>query len=194
MLPSCLGVLTAIIATLVLDRAREPEAGPGVADRVLMGSPPSGVTSMEPPESSPNQIALVPHPSLPEDPEHEARETQRRQLIHSWFEQHERTEADPVWAPPAIERVTPGLERAAAEAVARVFDIDCRRITCMATIEWADFATAQATYQRFLAEVYELNCTRTILLDPPEDPSVPYQSRIFFDCSDERPLARDPGI
>lgn len=196
--PAALGAVSAVVVTtLINDRESEPR--PPV---VVRGHPGSAAATLE---RTPRTVLMVEgqrgtrlagsggtqltgETGPRETEEEEETETRRREAFQSQLAAHDASERDEGWALNAERRVGPGLDEAAQRIGAAIVDTDCRRITCTATIEWADYATAQSTFGAFLTQFYELNCLRTILLDPPSDPSAVYHTRIYFDCNDETPL------
>lgn len=182
-LPSFFGFLTAVVVNQwfrddVAHGEQTLSVRAHVSDHGASGDAPSGA----PPDRGGERAV---------DPPSDEELAQRRDALREMFESHDRAVRDPAWADAATERARAGLARAAAEAGATVRGLDCRRITCTATLEWPRFGDAQDRYSTFLTHAYELNCTRTIVLDPPADPEAVYSTRILFDCADERPLTGD---
>ena len=63
----------------------------------------------------------------------------------------------------------------------RLLGVDCRTSTCLATLEFPNFAAAKDQFPRFVEHVYDVPCGRTAMLDDVEDPAAPFQVKVFFD-------------
>ena len=72
----------------------------------------------------------------------------------------------------------------AAEAGFEVSSVDCRSVTCVATLNWSNFEHARTTYADVLHYAYDANCAREIILPRPGDESLNYDATVIFDCAD----------
>ncbi len=108
------------------------------------------------------------------------------------LDRHARESIDAQWSARAVQSLESDLEQLQVRAHGRAVRVDCRTTMCVATMEWPTHTEAVANYAHLLHGDYEVNCTRSILLHEPDDPTRPYQARLVFRCGDRRPTLAGP--
>lgn len=103
----------------------------------------------------------------------ELREQQRR-----FLEAHAREEESPQFESTWTRRLSERLGRMAKDEGFRVAKVSCRSRTCIATLEWSDFARAAQGYAPILHQ--SAPCHTSTFLEPPEDPSEPYLHLVLY--------------
>ncbi|QSQ26645.1 hypothetical protein JY651_17675 [Pyxidicoccus parkwayensis] len=130
--------------------------------------------------------ANVPPPPLPPTPEELA---QRREAGMEMFEMkvdaYQQERMDPAWADPARKSLETSmgtlLTSLPADRRGHLLNVDCRTHSCMATLEFPNFAAAKDQFPRFVEHMYDVPCGRTAVLDDAEDPTAPLKVRVLFD-------------
>jgi hypothetical protein len=97
---------------------------------------------------------------------------------------HARETLDPVWAGATGAGIDEGLRAAAGDGAFTVVGVDCRERTCVAELEWPDFATAAARWPEALHAPVRASCATGVLLDPPADGAAagPYRASVIYEC------------
>src|SRR5690606_5151550 len=68
-----------------------------------------------------------------------------------------------------------------------VVEAECKTTMCRASLEWEDYEAAKRTGLRLPErQLPGLNCNRHIWLDEPADPTKPYSTDFYLDCTDQR--------
>ncbi|MCY1023800.1 hypothetical protein [Pyxidicoccus sp. MSG2] len=130
--------------------------------------------------------ANVPPPPMPPTPEEQV---QRREAGMEMFEMkvdaYQQERLDAVWADPARKSLETSmgtlLASLPAERRGNLLGVDCRTHSCMATLEFPNFAAAKDQFPRFVEHIYDVPCGRTAVLDDTEDPAAPLKVRVLFD-------------
>jgi len=156
-----------------------PTAAIPLGRAAIFPTPPAGAHSTgtaphEPPEAPPAILADM-------DPE-QARlyyENEHQRKI----EEHYTEVVDKAWQ----RRTTPMFEHdlgiVAGEAGFEVSSVDCRSVTCVATLNWDNFEHARTTYADVLHYAYDANCAGEIILPRPADKSLNYDATVIFNCA-----------
>ncbi|MBM7119200.1 hypothetical protein [Archangium primigenium] len=114
------------------------------------------------------------------------REEARRRLLRyqqERLDQHARAPGDATWSRGARDAFGADFAALTREQPFTVRDIDCRSHTCVTTLEWPSYAEAVQGHAHLLRHPFAMDCTRSILLPEPEDPTARYQARLFLDCA-----------
>lgn len=130
--------------------------------------------------------ANVPPAPLPPTPESIA---QRREAGLALFEMkvdaYQQERVDAAWAEPARKSLEASmgtlLQELPAERRGHLLSVDCRTRSCLATLEFPNFAAAKDQFPRFVEHGYDVPCGRTTVLDDVEDPAAPMKVRVVFD-------------
>jgi hypothetical protein len=121
-----------------------------------------------------------------EQPPPDPQETRRKvdELYAELDRAHERDAADPEWAPRATKGFASGLTALGEKLGFTVGPLDCKTTTCRADVNWGDYDAARTKGAQLVEEYYGgLNCLQRIRLGPPADPSAPYSTRLYLDCT-----------
>jgi hypothetical protein len=102
------------------------------------------------------------------------------------LDRHSREPLDPTWAQQARSSFSADFAALTREQSFTVRRLDCRNTTCVTTLEWPSYAQATESYPLLLQHPYGMDCTRSILLPEPADPTVSYQAHLFLDCENLR--------
>ncbi len=194
--PALLGVGAAVLTTLAIHRpgARAPGAVPA-------SSPPSAVAAMSASPSRSAELAAIerrlagleaqerraegaPAPApeeAPPDPEQAWREVRRQH--DEALQRHREEPVDNAWSGQATSLLREDLGALADGRTFRLADLNCKTISCVATLEWPSFATASREARDVIAAPHRVNCATTVLTPAPDDPAAPYRAEIFFDCA-----------
>jgi hypothetical protein len=124
------------------------------------------------------QIDLEPSGSPP-DPE-ESLEAARG-IWDVEVEAHEVAPFDAQWS----QQARSSFERDLAEALGDQgvdISVDCRTESCLASVGFASYRDATASFSTLLQHSYGLNCERTVAMPPPDDPGGSYDAEILFVC------------
>jgi hypothetical protein len=130
--------------------------------------------------------ANVPPPPMPPTPEERV---QRREAGMEMFEMkvdaYQQERMDAAWADPARKSLETSmgtlLTSLPADRRGHLLGVDCRTHSCMATLEFPNFAAARDQFSRFVEHIYDVPCGRTAVLDDAEDPAAPLKVRVLFD-------------
>ncbi|MFP2908294.1 hypothetical protein ACLESD_25230 [Pyxidicoccus sp. 3LFB2] len=130
--------------------------------------------------------ATPPPAPMPLTPEEQA---QRREAGREMFEMKvdawRQERVDPSWADPARHALANNMGTLLAglpeDRRGQLLGVDCRSTTCLATLEFPNFAAAKDQFPRFVEHIYDVPCGRTVMLDDVEDPAAPFQVKVFFD-------------
>jgi hypothetical protein len=125
-------------------------------------------------------------PEFKQRTKEEMREERERMV-----EYHHEQAVFPDFASDATPRLNEALTAVAAEAHFEVVDTDCRTNSCLATLVWDDYQAAMASMKKTLVVVDGVNCSVGTILPPPEDPTAPYESNVFFDNCELRSVESD---
>ncbi|KYF63829.1 hypothetical protein BE11_49275 [Sorangium cellulosum] len=197
--PAGVGVAAAVISSLVLaPKAGRPAsvATPSAADEapplaaLLMNA---GVTpaaerastvQASPPVASSGR-APEPPPAARPPPDAAEVEAERGRVIAEQRERIARLEAEPLddaWSSGATETLRAEIARVADEFehAGKVERLSCRTSGCVATLEFASFAEAQAGYMRYLTHALGMRCAQSAALEVPEDAARPFQVDVAF--------------
>lgn len=127
----------------------------------------------------------APPPEPPTQEEMEQHRQAAREMFAMKVDLYQQERMDSGWAEPARHSLETSmgsiLESLPAGNRGRLLGVDCRTRTCMATLEFPNFGAARDQYPRFVQHFYDVPCGRTVILDPAEDPSRPYQVKVLFD-------------
>src|SRR5262245_14234806 len=97
---------------------------------------------------------------------------------------HDGEPLDARWADDTTPKLRTELASLAEASHFAVTAVDCKTTTCKAVFRWPSYEAAVDASPKLLHQMYEANCTRTILLPPPADPNLPYEGRMLFDCEE----------
>lgn len=134
--------------------------------------------------SEANQVVSVEtEPQVPDEAEEKHVVDQHLRSI----ERHKQDAKDPVWAPRASKALRADLHEVADVAGFQLIDVDCRATSCIGVLEWGSFSDAVLVGLPALHHPWadEVNCTHRIVLPPPEDPELPYQATMVWDCGEQ---------
>ncbi|WP_437958542.1 hypothetical protein WME76_02025 [Sorangium sp. So ce119] len=197
--PAGVGVAAAVISSLVLaPKAGRPasvvtpaavdEAPPLAALPMNAGVLPAAErasTVQASPPVAPSGRAPEPPPAARPPPDAAEVEAERGRVIAEQRERIARLEAEPLddaWSSGATETLRAEIARVAEEFehAGKVERLSCRTSGCVATVEFASFAEAQAGYMRYLTHALGMRCAQSAALDVPEDATRPFQVDIAF--------------
>ncbi|HTN92140.1 MAG TPA: hypothetical protein VL242_51070 [Sorangium sp.] len=201
--PAAVGVAAAVISSFVLaPKAGRPASAAAAATageaRPLAALPTNaGVIPTEErastvqasPPVAPSERAPEPPPAARPPPDAAEIEAERGRVIAEQRERIARLEAEPLddaWSSGATETIRAEIARVAEdfEHAGKVERLSCRTSGCVATLEFASFAEAQAGYMRYLTNALGMRCAQSAALDVPEDATQPFQVDIAFtDCA-----------
>jgi len=99
---------------------------------------------------------------------------------------HDREPRDAPWADSTARSLSTEMASLSAAGHFSVTGVDCKTTSCKAGFRWPSYAAATETSSQLLNHMYEANCTHTILLPPPPDPTAPYDATMLFDCEEQR--------
>jgi hypothetical protein len=142
--------------------------------------PSAGVPSMQGPPDVP----------IPEHLDPEARRLELRARHESYRKAHAEEPREHGWAEEQEREVSQTLRQNAMMGGVDALRIDCRTTLCRAEFEWPSYAEAQKTYSNAL-HVFLEGCDSAILLEPPEDPTLPYRATATYDCTEGRTAAAE---
>jgi hypothetical protein len=117
-------------------------------------------------------------------PEHDKELQAKRE---DWARAHAEEGLDESWADGAAAEFGAALRRAAERSKFVVRGIDCRTTRCRVELEWPSYEVASATFGDVLLTSLP-GCGSAILLDPPRDPTAPYQGWAMYNCEDARAM------
>jgi hypothetical protein len=90
---------------------------------------------------------------------------------------------DAVWAPRAEAQVQQELELHSKEHGYTFSEVECRSDACVATVEFPDYAAAQAHASGLVNLPLSVNCAMGATVPPPSDPTAKYAVQVFMtDC------------
>ncbi len=139
---------------------------------------PAGLTSA-------TAVDAKPADAPPSDHDFEAALKRDTAFLAELTRDHAREEVDPSWSRAATAMLRRDLERA-SDGQFRVVKVDCRTTMCLSTLEWPSYEQAKERALPLAASELELNCTRELLLTPPDDPKAVYQGSFFLNCLEQR--------
>jgi hypothetical protein len=96
--------------------------------------------------------------------------------------EHGREPVNPSWARAVGDAIKVALSSIAEQGQFSVLDVDCRSHTCVGAVRWS---TASAAYQKWnilLTPAYP-GCGVEVMLDKPQDPAQPLETRVLFLCA-----------
>jgi hypothetical protein len=138
-------------------------------------------------ELTSRSTAAAPTPgSPPSRPDPDELKQMALQQQQARLDAHQRQSIDPAWSPAATHAFSTDFSTLAREQPFTVRSIDCRSTSCIAKVEWPSFAEAAASYQVLLQHAYGMDCTRSLLLSEPEDPTRAYEAPLILDCQNLR--------
>jgi hypothetical protein len=97
------------------------------------------------------------------------------------LEDHRRETIDTSWARDTSEALTTALRPLAASTDGAVVGVDCRSKTCVAEIEWTNFAAANRGWRSVLHGDYD-RCSVRVTLDDAVDPERRFRTSVLFTC------------
>ncbi len=122
---------------------------------------------------------------LPSDPSEAEAQALRQEQHATWRRVHAAEARDATWAPSAEKRLRSALQETPEMPQGfQVLDMDCRTTRCKATLSWPSYSAASQSFKQVLT--MKMGCASSILLEPPEDPSKPYQAFAHYDCEGVR--------
>jgi hypothetical protein len=95
---------------------------------------------------------------------------------------HKAAQVDPSWAPRVSAAFQRDLGAIAPLGHFDVLDVDCRTDSCVATLEFVDYKTAQQNWRTLMQKPYQENCGCTVFLDEPRDGATKYQTSVVYNC------------
>lgn len=117
-------------------------------------------------------------------------EEARRALEAMFSELDRQFSSDPpdaTWSPGAQKDLAGGLGDMGREFNFRVGAAECKTMTCRATVAFSDYESAVKAGRELAERTFPgLNCAQKVWLKPPEDPSAPYSTNLYLDCSEQR--------
>lgn len=119
---------------------------------------------------------------LPPDPK------AQEEMVHVAFEQQvEASMRDPVdaaWANTAGRTLHDELQSLRGnDERYKIVRVDCRTRTCLAELDFTNFADARSQLGRLVVETNLEGCASTGHIDPTEDPASRSKMRLLFDCN-----------
>lgn len=124
-------------------------------------------------------------PAQAPDPEQE-----RTRVAARFSDLERRLQADPVdpsWSSGATASLHNDISAASRRYKFSLLTAECRTEMCRATLQWDNYAAAVKTGTLLaLRAIPGLNCVKNIWLKEPADPSVPYSSELYLECSGQR--------
>lgn len=135
------------------ERRSEPRVG---------ASPSDEVDSTDDESASAVETAVTPHAAMADA-----------------IREHESIPRDARWAGVAEATLSGVIQKADGEHLLR--NIDCRRTTCVATLEWPNHEKAREQYVYLMQAAYEPNCGISLLVR--DDTGV---ADVHFDCDESR--------
>lgn len=138
----------------------------------------------KPAPTDPGRAAVVPSSSTPVDQEPIEDDVQATQHFEQQIDRHRTEPIDAGWSKTTARSLAKDLGSLGEKASFEVVDIDCRRTTCVAELEWPSYAQANSDVTRILAKVYEINCGMGLSVPEPKDRNAPYRATVLFDCHD----------
>ncbi len=121
----------------------------------------------------------------PVDPAVEERLAELREQQRRFLEAHAREAGDPEFGAAWTRRLGESLGRLGADEGFRVTAVSCRSRTCIATVAWSDFARAAQGFTPILH--LSAPCHTSTFLEPPEDPTAPYEHHVLYSECRGRP-------
>lgn len=205
MLVVAMGISTAALGLALLDHIKPSPANPQLspsAAAAMMADParlPAAqdierVRRLERRVAELSSSSKVEEPaprSAPEAAEPLDPETARREETLWWegvLKTHDQQGRDAAWAPKTEELFHADLAAVAAGRRFEATEIGCRTSSCAVTLKWPSYDRDEIRKDAsFVAgHSYQENCATSISVPPPEDPSLPYQAKIVFDCARSR--------
>jgi hypothetical protein len=89
------------------------------------------------------------------------------------------------WSEATSRSLRSDLEEIEPEGQFHVVSVDCRSVTCTATLEWPTYDLALKTWPLVLNQPFQTNCGVEIFLAQPEGKSTEYRSTVLFRCQQE---------
>jgi hypothetical protein len=96
------------------------------------------------------------------------------------LERHAREPVAEAWASATAQRLRDVLRPITAGAGASLLGVDCRSSTCVARVEWRDFAAANLGWSAVLQGDY--SCAVRVTLDDAKDLGARFQTDVLFSC------------
>ncbi len=118
-----------------------------------------------------------------------ALEEVRDRALTAWEDRLQKIEDEPVdasWARQKESALSSGIQALSRAGGFKLVSTQCKTISCAATMEWSDYASAMKSYSVVLHDSQQAKCRRKILLPEPDNKNAPYQATIVLDCSSER--------
>lgn len=96
--------------------------------------------------------------------------------------EHDAEPVDGTWSGQATTELTNALHEIGVKGGFRVAQVDCRSKSCVATIEWPNYAAASAAWGEILVHQYRLPCRTSVYLEDPIDVTPPYRTAVVYEC------------
>lgn len=135
-------------------------------------------------EANVGKVAASAAPGLAAPPEASVAIAEFRKHLTELVREHELQPRDLPWAQPTEALLTRDLATMAAAAGFASSSVECRTNSCLVKAVWPTYAEATKASKLMLHAKYGANCTRTVMMEPPDDDSKPYEGRVLFDCRD----------
>lgn len=133
--------------------------------------------------------AEEPPPEVPAEPSVISGEEAKKLVLERQAERERSFVDDPIdsaWAGPAKQAFQRDLGQLAASAEFSVLAVECKTTQCRAKVRWPSYEKAVQTWKAALHKSYEVNCGIEAFVPAPDDVSAPYETALYFDCTDER--------
>jgi hypothetical protein len=105
-----------------------------------------------------------------------------RARYERFLEDHAQEKVDRAFQTRWTERLRGNLDAMGRDLGFEIREISCRESTCVASLRWPDFIRAMEGYVHIVHESAP-RCHTSILLDPPRDPTSPYEHKVLYsDC------------
>lgn len=154
-------------------RVTELSARPALAPAP---APVSAPQAQPAPTREPNMDPLPPDPKAQEEMVHVAFEQQVEAAMHD--------PVDAAWANTAGRTLHDELQSLRGnDERYRIVRVDCRTRTCLAELDFTNFADARSQLGRLVVETNLEGCASTGHIDPTEDPASRSKMRLLFDCN-----------
>ena len=96
---------------------------------------------------------------------------------------HFTSTVDPGWAPETARALRADLV-ALPGAQFKLLELDCRRTTCFARLEWPNRQAAEHGRDAIAIANLRVNCQRDVVVPPGDDQTGPVQGQMYLDCAD----------